>query len=74
VTLNSVDQTLHHMTTIVARAVLLALAVAILAATMTWASRMAVRKNRSKLWVFWTFLASPFVLVLWLLPARKARR
>jgi hypothetical protein len=52
-------------------AIILAAFVGFLAAMMTWASRMAVRKNRSRLWVFWVFLCTPFVLLLWCLPPRR---
>jgi hypothetical protein len=48
--------------------------VAFVAAAMTWASRMAARKGRSRVvWVFWTFSFTPLVLVLWCLPPRASR-
>ena len=67
------DAVLRQIPEGVLYAIILAVFVGFLAAMMTWASRMAVRKNRSQLWVFWTFLCTPFVLLLWCLPSRRRR-
>jgi FtsH-binding integral membrane protein len=47
--------------------------VAMGATLMTWAQRMAIRKNRSPAWRWWTLLFGGFVFVLWVLPPKGQR-
>jgi hypothetical protein len=67
----TVNNTDESFLTAAFEGLLLGSLVALLAGAMTWASRMAADKNRSRLWVLGTFLWLPTVLVLWYLPARR---
>ena len=67
------DAVLRQIPEGVLYAIILAAFVGFLAAMMTWASRMTVRKNRSRAWVFWASVCTPLVLLLWCLPSRRRR-